>query len=458
MSNTQEFNIRSIGDLQGKSILILGFGIEGKSIAGYLSKNNISFSVYDKNLEKKQELESISHATFVSKEDFQQFEVIIRSPGIHPDAQILKTVSENALITSSTKLFFDLSPTKQIIGVTGTKGKGTTSTLICEMLQEYGEDVYLGGNIGKAPFDFIDSLDQDSWVVLEMSSFQLIDLHKSPYIAVMLMTTSEHLNYHKDIYEYVEAKRNIFRFQNEDSFAIVNQDYPASSESDLAGEAKVYKISRDQEVFDEGCYIKNDTVILKINGKIKEVLKAERIKLPGKHNQENVCAAVLAASLAGVDMDSIKHVLSTFTGLEHRIEFVANIQGVMYYDDSFSTTPETAIAAIESFSQQKILILGGASKNSDFTDLGKTISNSNSIKVIIGIGEEWQHIKEVIENPHIQFIEGCETMEEIVHEASRRADVGDVVVLSPACASFGMFQNYKDRGDQFKKAVRNLTN
>jgi UDP-N-acetylmuramoylalanine--D-glutamate ligase len=196
-------------------------------------------------------------------------------------------------------------------------------------------------------------------------------------------------------------------------------------------------------------------IILKMNEHEEEILSVKDIALPGRHNLENVCAAIMASLLSGATMKSIIPVIKSFKGLEHRIEFVKLIRGVKYYDDSLSTTPETAIAAIESFDAPKILMLGGSSKNSDFTELGQVISNSNSIKAIIGIGEEWPRIYEKlrIANEEVRVIENLQTMREIVGKCAEIGEIGDVVLLTPACASFGMFKNYKDRGQQFKKEV-----
>jgi len=461
-------------DFKDKKIAILGFGIEGQSVADYLIGKTDNLVVldeknrsdFDTEVLKSYESRGIDFQ-FGKIEDLKGFDIVFRSPGFNPASKLITRAKDNGVeISSATKLFFDLCPCP-IIGVTGTKGKGTTSTLIYKMLLEEGRDAYLGGNIGESPLSFLESLDSSSKVVLELSSFQLIDMEKSPHIAVMLMTTSEHLDYHKDVHEYVEAKRNIFKFQNENDFAIINQDYRASNESDIVTEAKIYKVSRENKVFSEGCFIQDDKIILKYqksNTKNqileKEIITISEIKLPGKHNLENVCAAVMAATLEGVKLDSIQIVLKSFKGLEHRIEEVATINGVKYYDDSFSTTPETAIAAIEAFDEPKILILGGSSKNSDFSELGKIISESNSINAIIGIGLEWKRIKERIkkQESRIKMIEGCKNMHEIVQKAHEIAESGDVVLLSPACASFDMFENYKERGNKFKEEVKALKN
>jgi UDP-N-acetylmuramoylalanine--D-glutamate ligase len=273
------------------------------------------------------------------------------------------------------------------------------------------------------------------------------------------MITSEHLDYHKDTREYLEAKRNILNHQTASDFAIINRDYPASNESDINTDGRVYYISREREV-EEGCFALGGRIILRDKAEEHTVIDTKEIKLRGDHNHENACAASMAAYLAGVDLINIRRVLSTFSGLEHRLELVGNINGVEYFNDSFSTTPETAIAAIKAFKNPEILILGGSSKNSDFTELGEVIASAGNIKAIIGIGVEWERIKEQIKNSNSQLfmIENAENMNQIVQAASKIATLGDVVLLSPACASFGMFKNYKDRGKQFKEEVQKLQN
>lgn len=443
---------------KNKKIAIIGEGLEGKSAAEFLEKKGAKVEFRD----QKQGDEYL--------EDLDKFDFVVRSPGVKIK-DIQNSLKDNSVgdgagskgkspeITSQTKLFFDLSPTKNIIGITGTKGKGTTASLTCEMLKKAGFDVHLGGNIGTPPLDFIEKLNKESWVVLELSSFQLQDLMVSPYIGVLLMVTSEHLDYHEDISEYIEAKRNLLNFQKEGDIAILNRDYPASNESDIFGEGQVYFISREREV-DEGCFALGDQIILRMKGNDLPIIDTKELQIKGKHNHENVCGATLAAYLAGVRVNAITEVLRSFRGLPHRLELVAKIYEVEYYNDSFSTTPETAIAAIESFDNPEILVLGGSSKNSDFKELGEIISKKENIKAIIGVGDEWHNIKESIKdlNQQIILIEGADSMEKIVLAASKIAIPGDVVILTPACASFGMFKNYKDRGDQFKKEVKKLLN
>jgi len=440
-------------DLKNKKIAVVGEGLEGKSSASFLKKQGAQVTVLD-----------IKQGKDYLK-DLDKFNLIVRSPGVKLET-IQKALGEDEAafdaVTSQTKLFFDLAP-GAIIGVTGTKGKGTTSALIYEMLKADGRDAYLGGNIGVPPFEFLEKLNPNSWTVLEMSSFQLQDLTKSPHIAVVLMITRDHLdgygdrNYHDTVDDYVNSKRNILNFQSASDFAILNRDYLASNESDVKTKGKIYFVSREREV-GEGCFALGNQVILRIKGNDIPLIDTRELLLRGDHNHENVCAASLAAYLAGVRVGTITRVLKQFKGLEHRLELVDKINGVEYYNDSFSATPESTIAAIQSFKNPEILILGGSSKKSDFKELGEIIGKRDNIKAIIGIGEEWPRIKKRIKNheSRIMIIEGASSMEQIVAAASKIAKSGDVILLSPACASFGMFENYKDRGNQFKEEVRKL--
>jgi len=455
-----------MSELKNIKVAILGLGIEGNSLVEFLSHKGAAITIFDDiprseldpRLTKKAVdlgIEIISGS--LENQDFSSFDILFRSPGVRLlISSIQNAIAKGVRISSATKLFFEKCPCP-IIGVTGTKGKGTTSTLIYKMLKASGKHVFLGGNIGTPPLEFLSELKPDSIVVLELSSFQLQDLGVSPHVAVLLMITSEHMDWHESVDEYVDAKRNLLRFQNTSDFAIVNQDYPASNESDIYTDGKVYKVSREQKV-EQGCYVMEDGIYLKIEDKDEKILDIRDVALPGRHNLENVCAAILAACIVGIDMKSIITVIKEFTGLAYRLELIRTVKGVKYYNDSFSTTPETAIAAIESFDDPEILILGGSSKNSDFSELAEVIYSSENIKAIIGIGTEWRRIKEAVGKMpgHIIVMENIGDMREAVKKAHELAELGDVVLLTPACASFGMFKNYKDRGDQFNEAVRAL--
>ncbi len=445
-----------------QKIAILGFGKEGQSAYRFLKKTKEFRGAEIWILDASEKIETPKGVSFQLGNDYlkdlKRFNIIIRSPGIKYYApEIQSAIKCGSRVTSVIKLFFEFAQrrTKNIIGVTGTKGKGTTSTLITKILKKSGKKVFLAGNIGSPALDFISKLTKDSWIVLELSSFQLIDLTESPHISVALMVTSEHLNWHKNVREYRDAKANIFRFQNGKDFAVLANDYPASATYASTTKGKVFMFSRRTPI-KKGTFVQDDFFVFSDGKQKKKICEVSTLQIPGEHNWENIGAAITVAKILHIPNAVIKKTIAGFVGLEHRLEFVAEKNGVRYYNDSYATTPETSIAAIEAFKQPKILILGGSHKGSDFAKLGKMISQSKSIKAIIGIGVEWERIKSHVHNPKIKIIEGCNDMNEIIDYAKTVAASGDVVLLSPACASFGMFQNYGSRGKLFKDAVKRL--
>jgi UDP-N-acetylmuramoylalanine--D-glutamate ligase len=454
-------------------IAILGFGKEGQASYRFL-KTTAEFRgaeiwILDNDKKIKIPMGTFSQLGDSYLKDLERFNIVIRSPGIRYYAREIQAAKKQGVeITSPTKLFFEYARrrTKNIIGVTGTKGKGTTSTLIVRILKQAGKKVFLAGNIGAPALDFIPKLTKNTWIVLELSSFQLIDCTESPHIAVTLMVTSEHLNWHKDTKDYRAAKSNIVRFQTARDFAVLAHDHSASATYARATKARVFMFSQKTPVA-KGVFVENGNFYFSDGkrpasaktlrrGKKEKICDTKILQIPGRHNWENAGAAIVVAKILHIPNTVIVKALARFTGLEHRLEFVAEKSGVRYYDDSYATTPETTIAAIAAFAAPKILILGGSPKGSDFRGLGKIISGSKNIKAIIGIGVEWSRIKKHIRNPRIKFIEGCTNMKAIVGAAKKIAQPGDVVLLSPACASFGMFKNYSDRGDQFKTTVKKL--
>ena len=463
----------------GKKIAVIGFGKEGQSILKFLRTLEFARAeiwVLDRNEKTVLPRGVRGQLGGDYLKGLERFDLIIRSPGIRYHApEIQAAIWKGITVTSPTKIFFDRSPAP-IIGVTGTKGKGTTSTLVFKILEEgrkkKGErsgKVFLAGNIGTPALDILPKLDKRSLVVLEMSSFQLIDLAKSPHIAVALMITSEHLDWHKSVKEYRGAKANIVRFQSARDYAVVARDYAASRAFAKLTKAKIFTfarrakpksgtIARSGDGTGLGTFVEDGWFCFS-DGKRKEaVCETNRLQIPGEHNWENVGAAITVAKIMGVPNAAIAKSVYAFRGLEHRLEFVAEKHGVRYYNDSYATTPETTIAAIKAFRQPKILILGGSSKGSDFAELGRIISKSDSLRGIIGIGAEWPRIKSKIKtrNSRIHIVENCKNMKDIVRAAKRMAVPGDVVLLSPACASFGMFKNYSDRGKQFKERVNRV--
>ncbi len=391
---------------KGKKVALLGWGIDTQDVEPYLRAQGHEIDILGEPFR-----------------DLKKYDIVVRSPGVYRYRKELKDLTN---ITSKVKIFFDVCPGK-IIGVTGTKGKGTTSTLIYEILKKAGKKVFLGGNMGKGIFSDLDKMDSDSWVVLELSSFQLIDLHKSPHIAVILMTTSEHADWHADPDEYIGAKASIAKSQIPSDFVVYNKDYPNSVKIGLQGQGKKVAISGKDWT--------------------------GPLRLRGDHNRENMAAASAVAEVLGIRSSVVGEVAENFKGLEHRLEEVATVKGVTYFEDSFSTTPETTIAAIKSFTEPLVLIAGGSEKGSDFTELGKAISESSNIKAVILIGLMAERIDKAIFNRHLRIIRNLSNLSEVVHTASEIATSGDVVLLSPGAASFDMFKNYKERGEQFKSQV-----
>lgn len=467
----------TLQELKDKKIAILGCSVEGLSTAKFLLTHGISFTVVDKhNLsELGEEALRLSDNQLTNWElggtyldNLTDFEVIFRTPGFPLwDHRLQAARNTGAVITSQTGLFFNLCPCP-VIGVTGTKGKGTTATLISLMLKKSGRDVYLGGNIGTPPLNFFDKLKPSSFVVLELSSFQLEDLKVSPKIAVVLMITADHLvsqsaespNYHKTLRDYLEAKKNLVRFQKNSDIVVVNADWEASSSLQKETAAEAYLFSRRGAV-DRGTYVKDKKIIFKEQGKEEELISVSELLLRGEHNFENVCAAVTVAKLCKVENAAITAVLRSFKGLAHRLELVTSGGGVCYYNDSFSTTPETAIAAIRSFSEPLIIILGGSDKGSDYSDLGLELHKANNLKAVILIGNTAGKIESAVEkaggfSPKVTVLKNLPDMPSIVSAAAEISSSGDVVLLSPACASFDMFKNYKERGNQFTMEAKKL--
>jgi len=444
----------------GKKVAVLGLGIEGQDLCRFLLKKRARITVFDQ--KKASELGRIyqefkkAGVQFSLGKDYLKkglvgFDFLFRSPGFRRSLpEIIEAERKGAVVSSASQLFFDLCPAK-IIGVTGTKGKGTTATLIKEILRQAGKKVFLAGNIGKPMLALLSKLKKNHWVVLELSSFQLQDFKKSPHLAVVLFIVPEHLDYHQNFAEYRQAKANIVRYQTKNDFCVLNADNPTSASFASLTPARVFYFSRRKKV--QGAYVQKRQIIL--NEKV--IGSVAKLQLRGEHNWENVCAAVIAGWLAGAPISAIKKAIFSFSGLEHRLELVKKVKGVSFYNDSFSTTPETAIAAIKSFREPLILIAGGSEKGSDYTQLGQVIAQS-SVKTLILIGQMAERIKRAVEQAGFrgQIVFRPKTMKEIVRLAFTQARPGEVVLLSPACASFDMFANYKDRGQQFKKYVQTL--
>lgn len=461
-------------EFRGKKVAIIGLGIEGRDALRFLVEEGAEVVVFDKKEKEELDTSDVSSISFklVCGEDYLRnrlagFDIIVRSPGVRPDLpEIKEAVKTGARLTSAINIFFSLSPAK-IIGVTGTKGKGTTATLIYESLKASGKSVYLAGNIGTPYLELLDHLNENDIVVLELSSFQLIDINKSPHIAVVLNITTDHLDWHSTREEYVWAKCNIVKLQNKNDYAVLAWDYGDPRAMGGLTKGRVYYFTAKQETSSayfstkeevEGAYVREREIILKV-GEVWEVGEVDKLLLRGEHNWENVTAAAVAAKLGGATRDGIKKAVFSFRGLPHRLELVGTYKGVTFYNDSFATSPLPSLAAVRAFDEPVIIILGGSRKGFSYTDFGRDLSSQKNLKAVLVIGETGPEIKKSLEDEGFVGVirEGGENMKEIVRSCFRMARAGDVVILSPAAASFDMFKDYKDRGQQFKEWVRHLS-
>lgn len=431
------------------NIALIGFELEGKSSYAYWSRKGANITICDQDPNKQTPAGAATQLGPEYLKDLDRFDLIVRSAGVPPMklAEANPGVDLTAKTTTLIETFLRDCPTKNTIGVTGTKGKGTTSTLITKMLEAAGKRVFLAGNIGSSPLEFLDELTPDSWVVLELSSFQLSDIKVSTHIAVCLMMVPEHLNWHTDFDDYVHAKSNLFAHQTKDDIAVYfapNKDSRRVVEPSPGTKIPYFEAP--------GAFVDDDKIV--IDG--QTICRVDELKLLGKHNWQNACAATTAVWQVTHDVAAIRSVLTSFSGLEHRIEFVREVAGVKYYDDSFSTTPETAIAALEAIPESKIIILGGSDKGIPFDELAAAVPKNN-VRRVISIGQMGPVIAEKLRaNGFDAITPGGDTMPAIVEAARAAAQSGDAVLLSTGCASFGMFKDYKERGDLFKQAVRAL--
>ena len=360
------------------------------------------------------------------------------------------------MLTSEMEVFFQVCPCK-IIAVTGSDGKTTTTSLIAEMLKNAGRTVHVGGNIGKPLLSEADAMGKDDVAVLELSSFQLMTLQASPDIAVFTNLSPNHLDVHKSMEEYAQAKENIFSHQGPGDLAIFNQDNDLTREMAARAPGRVMRFSRQGPV-EEGTYVEDGMIYVAHNGQKRALFAADRILIPGQHNVENYLAAI--AAVQGLVPDEvILHTAETFPGVEHRIELVRTKDGVRYYNDSIASSPTRTLAGLRSFHQKVILIAGGYDKKIPFDVLGKAVQDH--VKTLVLTGHTAEKIRQAVVQAE-GYQEGHpailmeDDFKQAVLAASQAAQEGDVVILSPACASFDHFKNFAQRGQTFKAIVNEL--
>lgn len=439
-------------------VAIVGYAVENQAVYRYWAGKGADITICDQNTTVELPAGALSQLGPNYLDNLDQFDVVVRTVGMHPSIITDRYPNLGSKLTTAVNLFFEECRTP-IIGITGTKGKGTTSTLIHKILTASGKKAILAGNIGTPMLDVLTDANMAEYVVLELSSFQLYDLRHSPTLALCLMVVPEHLNWHVDLADYKRAKSNLFRFQAHDDIAIFNALSESSREiaSSSPAERKLtYAVaSKDQEAPPlSSVYVKDDA-IYRLQ---QEVMKVNEVALLGRHNLENVCAAIATTwDVIDGNIEAIRSVVSSFSGLEFRLQFIRELHEVKYYNDSFSTTPETAIAALRSFDTPKIAILGGSDKGIPFDELVDEVLRSN-VRNVLAIGDTGHVIADLLRNRGFKNVitDNLGDMDAIVDKAKQLAQPGDVVLLSTGTASFGMFRDYKDRGNQFNRAVSEL--
>ena len=446
--------------VSGKRVAVLGVGVSNTPLIDMLVSFGARVTAHDMKSREKLgtlagELEN-KGVELVLGEDYLEnidADVIFKSPGIRFDKPgILRAVEKGAYLTSEMQVFFELCPAK-IIAVTGSDGKTTTTTLISEILKADGKNVFVGGNIGRPLLPVVDEITKDDYAVLELSSFQLHKMTRSPDVAVITNITPNHLDWHTGMDEYIDAKLNILKYQDENGLAVLNYENDITREAAGKANGRVTYFS-SARVLEDGVYLKDDTIY----DRGEPLLKTSDILIPGLHNIENYMTA--AAALHGtVKKESIMQVARTFKGVEHRIELVRELDGVKYYNSSIDSSPTRTIAALRSFKQKVMILCGGYDKHLDYSPLAPVLCECTTTVIVTGA------TKDKIKNALLEYegyregapeIYETENYGESIELAHRLAKSGDIVLLSPASASFDAFTNFMERGKFFKEKVNNL--
>jgi UDP-N-acetylmuramoylalanine--D-glutamate ligase len=447
-------------NFRGKKIAVLGLARSGIAAAKLAAKMGAKIILSDsktkvelgdklKEIKNKNiEIETGGHSEKILKGT----DLIILSPGIEPDIPVLKKATLKGIpVLSEVEIAWQLLKTP-LIAITGTNGKTTTTTLIGEIIKNSGREVQVAGNIGTPLTSIVGKISSRGIVVAEISSFQLETIDKfKPWISLILNITPDHLDRYPNMNEYIKAKERVFENQDAENFLILNADDPLASS--MAGKAKcrVVFFSRRKKL-KQGIFVKDNNIISLLDDKPQFSCPVDSIKLPGPHNLENVLAAVAAALLSGVVHKAIKKTISSFNGVEHRLELIGEIEGVKFFNDSKATNVDSTLKALESFQQPIILIAGGRDKGSPYLPLKDLVAQK--VKALVLLGEAAGKIKRELENYSRVYM--VRDLKDAVQTSARLAVKGDIVLLSPACSSYDMFKNYEQRGREFKKFVREI--
>ncbi len=450
-------------ELKGKKATVVGLGREGVALVRFLAARGAQITVSDmKTAEQlKGSLAQIEglpvHLSLGGNriEDTEEADIVYVSPGVPLDLPPLVAAQQRGIpISSSTVLFFQLCPAP-IVGITGSSGKTTTTTLVGNIFQEAGRDVFVGGNIGLPLLDKLPEITEHSWVVLELSSFQLILMEQSPHAATITNITPNHLDMHPSMEHYIWAKTNILRYQTAQDFAVLNYDDPLMRSIAADCLSQVVFFSQTRELEPAGVFLRGGQVVIRHQGREETFLSTKDIELLGRHNIDNVLTACALATVCGIEAKPIARAVASFKGVEHRLELVMHINGVAYYNDSIATTPDRTIAGLRSFSQPVILLAGGRDKHLPMETLSEVVAER--CKSVVLYGEAARSFEEALSaQPGHPEVLRSPSFAEAVNTAHRLAVAGDVVLLSPACTSFDLFTDFEERGSEFKRLVASL--
>ena len=451
-----------LNSLQGKTVAVIGIGVSNQPLIRLLREHGISVTACDKKSREAlgavaEELESNGVTLRLGKDylDHLTEDVIFRTPGMRPDLpQLTAAVERGSVLTSEMEVFFEVCPC-EMIAVTGSDGKTTTTTIISELLKAAGKTVHVGGNIGHPLLAETGSMKPDDLVVLELSSFQLMTMKKSPRTAVVTNLAPNHLDVHKDYEEYIAAKENLFIHQNDGGIAVFNADNADSVISAQKATGDVRWFSRRTEP-ENGVFLRGEAIVARLNGTERQVMTTADIKLPGVHNIENYMAAIAAVD-GLVDDVTIRDFARRFGGVEHRIELVRTRRGVRWYNDSIASSPSRTIAGLRAFPEKVILIAGGKDKGIPYDEIGPVINDHAKLLILCGAtAGVIRAATEGAENYAGLTILEAEDYRQAVAMADSAAREGDVVLLSPASTSFDRFANFMERGRVFKAIVNEL--
>ncbi|HAE62043.1 MAG TPA: UDP-N-acetylmuramoyl-L-alanine--D-glutamate ligase [Eubacteriaceae bacterium] len=448
-----------------KKKIIVGMGKSGISSAKFLLKKGFKIAVFDSAPEKIMANEDIKDILRISgaegiygenagDEVFEDSDLVVLSPGVPLDNEIVKRAKAHGLkIIGEVELAYMYSKGK-FLGITGTNGKTTTTTLVHEIFKNSDIQPFLGGNIGNPIVDFIEDVKEKDYVIAELSSFQLETIENfRAEIAVILNITPDHIDRHKTMESYIDAKKNIYKNSMSEDILVLNKDDEVVCKMAEDARCKVVFFSLEERL-DEGAYLKDGSLVVSKGGSTFHIIHKNDLKIPGMHNVENALAASAAAFYAGIDPKLIGKVLMEFKGVEHRLEFVRNIDGVDYYNDSKGTNTDAGIIALKAIDAPVILIAGGYDKKADFSDWIDKFKQK--AKKVFLIGETADQIMSQALESGYDSVEKCVDLKEAVEKARESARQGDAVLLSPACASWDMFKSYEERGQIFKELVNSL--